>query len=120
VANPTNATAAITLDNIVLSSATRQLNLLVRAEAAAFTPPAVGDPTWVAGDVSWAGGGWVNGVGAPGSLSSAAFSSVVLGNGGVASITNAAMTMTLAANTNVTRSGNHTMLIRWRVEGVGL
>ncbi len=119
VANPTNATAAITLDNIVLSSATRQLNLLVRAEAAAFTPPVVGDPSWVAGDVSWAAGGWTNGAGAGGTLSTT-FASVVLGTGNATSVSNPGMAMTLAANTAVNRSGSHTMVIRWRVEGVGL
>ena len=119
IAAATNTTASVTLDNIVLSSATRQLRLLLAADAPAFTPPNVGDTTWAAGAVSWGAGTWTNGVGAAGTLATT-FNSVMLGAPAATSISNASMPFTLAANTGVSRSGAHTLVVRWRVEGVGL
>ena len=119
VAAATGATAAVTLDNIVLSSATRQVCLLVQADAASFTPPVALAPTWAAGDVSYAAGGWANGVGSAAALTTA-FQQVVMGNANASSVSNPALAFTLAPNTNVNRSGAHTLTIRWRVEAVGL
>ena len=54
IANATASSAAtVTVDRIVLSSATKQLRVSVQAAAASFTPPAVGAITWSASDVTW-------------------------------------------------------------------
>src|SRR5216683_2505285 len=45
--------ASVTIDQIVLSSATKTLKVSLQANAASFTPPVSGATTWSAGDVSW-------------------------------------------------------------------
>src|SRR5688572_25090588 len=53
IANSTAASAAtVTIDRIVMASATRQLRISVQAAAGSFTPPSVGATTWAASDVT--------------------------------------------------------------------
>ena len=118
VAFATNATAAVTVDQIVLSSAARRVQLSVQANAVSFTPPIVGATTWNAADVSWNAAVWANGAGAAGTLSNLAFNPVVLSAADPGSVSTAALQFTLAANAAVRRSGSHTLVMTWRVEAL--
>ena|SRR2546423_9920440 len=118
VANATAANADITIDNIVLSAATKTVRVSVQANAAAFTPPAGGGNTWAASDVSWVAGSWTGGTGAAGTLSSAAFVQMANSNAGVSALTTTGLTFTLAGNALVNRSGTHTLTMTWKVESL--
>jgi hypothetical protein len=118
VAAVTNANADITIDNIVLSSATRTVRVSVQANAAAFTPPAGGGNTWSAGDVSWAAGTWSGGAGVAGTLSNSAFNQVANSNAGVSALSVTGLQFSLAANPLVNRAGTHTLTMTWRVEAL--
>ena len=110
------APATVTIDNIVLSNASRQLRLSVRANAANFTPPIVGATTWNATNVSWNASAWSNGGGFAGSLNNLTFTRVFDSNPGINAAQTNNLTFTLAANPLVTRAGNHTLVMTWRVE----
>ncbi|MBW3623184.1 MAG: hypothetical protein KY468_07205, partial [Armatimonadetes bacterium] len=120
VANSTAAAAAsVTINNIVLSSATKQLKLSVKADAASFTPPVAGAATWGAGDVTWNAAAWTNGTAATGTLSNAAFNTVATSTGGASAMSTTGLVFTLAGKNTVNRSGNHTLNITWKVESIG-
>src|SRR5687767_10694890 len=82
ISGSTNAaTQTISIQNIVLATAAKQLTISLIANAASFSPPVAGAATWSASDVSWSapGGGpnaWVNAVRNNGTLSSAAYTLV--------------------------------------------
>jgi hypothetical protein len=114
----TNATASVTITNIVLSAATKSLKLSLQAGAASFTPPVGGATTWAAGDVTWAAGTWTNGTGQAGTLSNSAYVEVATSDADAASMSNASLTFTLAAKTSVKRSGSHTLSVTWKVESL--
>ena len=59
IANSTVAGAVpVTVVNIVLASAAKQLRLSLQADAATFSPPGGGAATWNASDVTWAAAAW--------------------------------------------------------------
>ena len=119
IATSTIATAAsVTVANIVLATASKQLRLSLQADAAAFTPPVGGSPSWAAGDVSWNAATWTNAAGAAGTLSSSAYNPVATCTADVAACSTTGLTFTLAANTTVKRSGNHTLVVRWKFESI--
>jgi hypothetical protein len=111
--------AAVTIDNIVLATATRQLRLSIRANAARFTPPVGGAATWGADDVTWNGAMWIHGAGSAGTLSSTEYTTVATSEADAASMTTAGLTFTLAPRATVTCSGHHTLTITWKVESFG-
>jgi len=124
-ASTTNGNVAISVQNIVLATATKQLRISVLANASAFTPPSAGAATWAASDVGWnagPGGGpnqWQNATGTAGTLSSAAYNPVAVCNPDAASCSIAKLSFTLASRPTVKRSGNHTLTVRWRFESIG-
>lgn len=116
---------AISVQNIVLNTATKQLRISLTANAASFTPPQAGATTWAATDVSWTagpGGGpnaWQNATGSAGTLSSAAYNTVATCNPDTTSCSIAKLTFTLAAKATVKRSGAHTLVVTWKFESIG-
>jgi hypothetical protein len=129
VANITTGTSsgdvAISVQNIVLTSATKQLRIALTANAGSFTPPVAGATTWAAGDVSWTagpGGGpnqWQNATGSAGTLSNSAYNPVATCNADTASCSIAKLTFTLASKPTVKRSGAHTLTVTWKFESIG-
>jgi hypothetical protein len=119
VASSTASSAAsITVTNIVLSSATRQLRISLQADTASFTPPVGGAVTWAASDVTWGASTWSSGTGTAGTLSSASANIVATCAADAASCSTSGLVFTLGANTSVKRSGNHVLVVRWKIESV--
>ena len=125
IAATTNAASqTISIQNIVLASATKQLAISLIANAASFTPPVGGATTWSAGDVAWSApnGGpnaWVNATRNNGTLSSGAYTLVATCNADVSSCSTTGFNMTLGPRTTVQRSGAHTLTITWKFEAIG-
>lgn len=119
VANSTAAAAAsVTVANIVTATATKQVRMSLQADAAAFTPPVGGAATWAAGDVSWNAASWTNATGTAGTLSASSYNTVATCAADAQSCSTTGLTFTLAANTNVKRSGSHTLVVRWKFESI--
>ena len=110
--------ATVTVANIVLATASKQLRMSLQAEAASFTPPVGGSTTWAASDVSWAAASWTNASGAAGTLSNSAYNAVATCTADVSTCSTSGLTFTLGANTGVKRSGNHTLVVRWKLESI--
>jgi hypothetical protein len=118
------AVQTISVQNIVLATATKQLAISLIANAASFTPPVAGAATWSAGDVSWTspGGGpsaWVNATRNNGTLSSGAYTLVATCNADTSSCSTTGFQLTLGPKTTVLRSGAHTLTITWKFEATG-
>ncbi len=111
--------ATITLDQIVLGTATKQLRLSVQANAASFTPPVAGATTWSASDVIWNTAAWTNATGSSGTLSSGSYTEVATCQADAVSCSTTALVFTLASRTTVQRSGTHTLVVTWKVESIG-
>jgi hypothetical protein len=111
--------ASVTVDSIVLATATKQFQISVQAAAAAFTPPAVGATTWSAGDVTWNAATWTNATGASGTLSSSSSNVVATCTADVSSCSTTGLILTLGAKGTVKRSGNHTLNVTWKFESIG-
>jgi len=111
--------ATITIDNIVLATATKQLKLSIQASAASFTPPVVGATTWSATDVTWNAATWTNATGSSGTLSSSAYNAVATCTANAATCSTTGLVFTLGAKTTVNRAGNHTLNATWKVESIG-
>lgn len=125
IAAGTNAsTQTISVQNIVLATATKQLAISLMANAASFTPPVAGATTWSASDVSWTtpNGGpnaWVNGTRNNGTLSSGAYTLVATCNADASSCSTTGFQLTLGPKTTVKRSGAHTLTVTWKFEATG-
>jgi hypothetical protein len=123
VTNVGAATAAsavtVSIDQIVLASATKQLRISLRADAASFTPPAPSETTWNAGDVSWPVSTWTAGTGAGGVLSDSTFNTVATCDAGTAACSTSSLVFSLASKPAVQRSGTHTLVVTWKVESIG-
>ena len=123
VSDVTSATPAtgvsVTITNIVLGTATKQLKISLQADAANFTPPVVGSPTWGAGDVTWTAGSWTNATGSSGTLSGSAYNTVATCAADAAACSTTGLVLTLGAKPAVQRSGTHTLTVRWKVEAIG-
>jgi hypothetical protein len=115
----TASAAAVTLNQIVLSSATRQLRLSLRAAAPSFTPPVSGGTTWAATDVSWNAAAWTGAAGAAGTLGSASYTTVATCDAGALGCSTTGLTLSLAPKPAVKRSGTHTLIVTWKVESIG-
>jgi len=120
IANSTAASAAtVTIDRMVLASATKQLRISVQANAASFTPPSVGATTWSASDVTWNAASWTRATGVSGVMSSVSFTQVATCDPGAADCSTTDLTFTLGAKPTVNRSGAHTLIVTWKFEGIG-
>lgn len=120
VASSTDASAAtVTIDRIVLATATKQLRVSIQAGAASFTPPAVGATTWSASDVSWNAASWTRATGAAGVLSAVSFTPVATCDAGAADCSTTGLVFTLGAKPTVGRSGAHTLTVTWKFESIG-
>ncbi|MBA2304561.1 MAG: hypothetical protein H0W08_18280 [Acidobacteria bacterium] len=110
---------AVTLEQIVLASASKQLLIALRANASAFTPPSSGTATWAAADVSWNAPSWTAASGAAGTLGSATFNTVATCDAGATACSTTALLFTLAPKPSVQRSGTHILVVTWKVESIG-
>lgn len=120
IASSTSASAAsVSASNIALDSATKQLKISVQADAAAFTPPVGGATTWAAADVTWNAATWTSATGASGTMSAGAFGEVATCTADTASCSTSGLVFTLAPNTSVKRSGDHTLSVTWKFESIG-
>lgn len=117
--NKAASAASITIDNIVLATATKQLKLSIQAGAASFTPPIVGATTWSATDITWNAATWTNATGSSGTLSSSAYNAVATCAANAATCSTTGLVFTLGAKSTVTRAGNHTLTATWKVESIG-
>jgi hypothetical protein len=117
-ANTNGSAAAVTVTNIVLGTATDKFKVSLKANAASFTAPVGGGTTWAASDVSWAAGTWTNATGNAAALSSAGFTEVATCDADVTGCNTTNVPFTLAANSSVRRSGNHTLVITWKFEKI--
>jgi len=120
-----NGDVALGVQNIVLTTATKQLRISVLANAPSFTPPLAGATTWSASDVSWntgPGGGpnqWQNAVGSAGTLSTGAYNAVATCNAGTTACSITKLSFTLGPKSAVKRSGSHTLTVTWKFESIG-
>lgn len=120
IANSTASGAAtVTLDRIVLSSATKQLRVSVQAAAASFTPPAVGAITWSATDVTWNAASWTRATGVSGALSNLSFTQIATCDAAAADCSTTDLVFTLGAKPTVNRAGAHTLIVTWKFESIG-
>jgi hypothetical protein len=120
IGSSTNSSAAsVTVDRIVLATATKQFKISLQAGAASFTPPVVGATTWSATDVTWNAATWTTATASAGTLSSAAFNTVATCDANASACSTTGLTFTLAAKTTVQRSGNHTLSVTWKFESIG-
>src|SRR5688500_7792790 len=55
-ASVSDGNVAVSAQNIVLTTDTKQLRISLQANAASFMPPVVGATTWAAGEISWNAG----------------------------------------------------------------
>jgi hypothetical protein len=116
---------AISVQNIVLGTATKQLRISLIGNTVSFTPPVAGATTWSASDVSWNAGpgsgpnAWQNATGIAGTLSSASHNTVAVCDPDATSCSIVKLTFMLAAKPAVKRSGAHTLTVTWRFESIG-
>lgn len=115
----TAATAAsVTADQIVTSSAAKQLRISLQANAASFTPPVAGSVTWSAADVSWNAATWTNATGTAATLSNSSYNTVATCQADATSCSTTGLVFTLGAKPTVQRSGAHTLVVTWKFEGI--
>ena len=120
VGSSTNAGAvSVALDRIVLATATKQLTVSIQAASASFTAPVIGAVTWSAGDISWNAPSWTRATGAAGTLSASSFTQVATCDPDAADCSTTGLVFTLNAKSTVQRSGNHTLVVTWKVESIG-
>ena len=112
--------ASVTVDNIALATATKQLAITITPDALSFTSPGAG-ATWVSSDVTWGAATFSNaGVGSAGVLAGVATDQLVATcavNVAACSTTNLAFS--LAAKPTVVNAGNHTLVITWKFASIG-
>jgi hypothetical protein len=111
--------ASVTVDSIVLATATKQVKVSLQGNAASFTPPVVGATTWSASDVTWNAATWTNATGSSGTLSSSAYNTVATCDADAATCSTTGLVFTLGAKSTVKRSGDHTLVITWKFESIG-
>jgi hypothetical protein len=111
--------ASVTVQSIVLATATKQMRVSLQANAASFTPPVVGATTWGAGDVTWNAATWTNATGASGTLSNSAYTAVATCAADAADCSTTGLVFSLGAKPTVKRAGNHTLVVTWKFESIG-
>ncbi|MEX2271459.1 MAG: hypothetical protein WD690_08320 [Vicinamibacterales bacterium] len=111
--------ASVTVNSIVLATATKTLKISLQGNAAAFTPSVALAATWAVGDVTWSAATFSNGTGAAGTLIDTAYTAVADCAADAASCSTTNLVFTLAAKSTVKRSGNHTLAMTWKFESIG-
>src|SRR5947209_7957477 len=86
VSQGTTSNAAVTISNIVLATATKQLQVSLQADAASFTPPVASAATWSAGQLSWNASSWTGGSINAAALSSSAYTALAVANADAAAM----------------------------------
>ncbi len=120
IGSSTPASAAtVTVTNLVLATATKQLKISIEAGAASFTPPVGGTGTWAASDVTWNAATWTNATGASGTLSDSAFNEVATCAADASACSTTNLVFTVPAKASVNRAGNHTLQVTWKFESIG-
>jgi hypothetical protein len=114
-----SSAASVTVSNIALASATKQLRVSLQANAAGFTPPVTGATTWSASDVTWNAAAWTNATGAAGTLSNSVYNTIATCDADAAGCNTSGLTFTLGAKAGVKRSGNHSLVVTWKLESIG-
>ena len=118
VAGPTTTTVPVSITDIVLNDG-NSLRLSAEAAASSFSYPSGGSHSWLASAISWPSTDtWTNGTEASGSLSSSAYTPVVLSSANPGTLGTSALTLTLASDTAVDRAGNHALTVNWLLESV--
>lgn len=117
--NTAASAASVTVDSIVLATATKQLKISLQGNAASFTPPVVGATTWAVGDVTWNAATWTNATGSSGTLSNSAYNTVATCTADAADCSTTGLVLTLGAKSTVKRAGNHTLTVTWKFESIG-
>jgi hypothetical protein len=116
--NTAASAAAVTIDRIVLATATKQLKISLQASASSFTPPVGGATTWAATDVTWNTATWTNATGSSGTLSSSTYNTIATCTADVATCSTTGLVFTLGSKTTVQRAGNHTLSVTWKFESM--
>src|SRR5262249_53881875 len=120
IANSTPATgASVTVSNIALATATKQLKISIQADDASFTPPVESATTWSASDGTWNAATWTSATGASGTLTGSAFNEVAPCAADSAGCSTTGLVFTLGSKSTVKRSGNHTLSVTWKFEAIG-
>jgi hypothetical protein len=109
-----SAGQSVTITNVVLDDASKQLVIAVQANAATFTPPVTGAATWAPGDVTWNAATWTNATGSTGTLSNSAYNTVATCTADAAACSTTALVFTLGPKLTVKRSGTHSLVITWK------
>ena len=112
------AAVNVTADQIVTSSATKQLKISLQANAASFTPPVGGAVTWSAADVSWNAATWTNATGTAATLSNTSYNTVATCQADATDCATTGLVFTLGAKPTVQRSGTHTLVVTWKLESI--
>lgn len=114
------AVASVTVDNIALATATKQLEISVAANALAFTASGAG-ATWASSDVTWGVATFSNaGVGSAGALAGiGAYGVVATCAADVAECSTTNLVFSLAAKPAVKNAGAHTLAITWKFASIG-
>ena len=112
------AAVSITVDQIVMASATKQLKISLQANAASFAPPVGGAVTWSAGDVTWNAATWTNATGSAATLSHSSSNTVATCQADAANCSTTGLVFTLAPKPTVQRSGTHTLVVAWKLESI--
>ena len=126
VINTSAATAAsvaspVTITNIALANAAKQLQVsLAATSSTSFTPSVVGGTTWASSDVSWTDVAFSNsGDGTSGALAGVgAYQKVQTCAANVTECSTADLPFTLAAKPAVNYAGNHTLVMTWKFESI--
>lgn len=111
--------ASVTVDRIVLATATKQFKISLQAAASSFTPPVVSATTWSASDVTWNAATWTSATGSSGTLSSSTYNTVATCTADAAGCSTTSLVFTLGPKTTVQRAGNHTLSVTWKFESIG-
>jgi len=117
----TNGAAAVTVTNITLATATKQLQISVEAGNLSFTPSVVGGTTWASSDVSWDAVAFSNaGVGTAGALAGVATYNIVQTCAvAVTDCSTLSLPFHLAAKPSVNYAGSHTLTMTWKFASIG-
>lgn len=116
VSASTPGSGDVSVTSIVLFDG-NALKISLKADADDFTAATGGTVTWAASDISWVAGIWTNnGIGVPGTLSTA-YAEVATSADNAPS-TSSTIAFILAAKPTVNRAGNHTLTATWKFEAL--
>ena len=116
----TDASAAVTVENIALATATKQLQISVAANALAFTPSVASGVTWASSDVTYDAVAFSNaGVGTAGALAGVGTYGIVQTCAVDVAACSGSLPLHLAAKPAVKNAGSHTLSITWKFASIG-